>query len=312
MSSTDLLARIAYLYYKKNFTQQQIATQEGLSRPKVVRLLQEAHRTGIVRIEIVQDLPAEQKEAYDLQSLFGLQRVIIVRSEETRVGTVTAIRNAVANLITANLKEMKSIGFSFSRTMGNIADYIHTNTGGYDGAVCDLMGAMLGFPMPYTASADVAKRIGGTLYPITAPIMVMDPGAMGTYFNDPVLKRSMSVAESVELAIVGIGDFTTQNILFQSGYINEETINNMRRQGIVGEICMRFFNLNGDVVDTELDARVISVPWKSLANTKQLIAVASGSDKIRTILGALKTGVIDTLVSDLETVRNVLRLHQQL
>ncbi len=312
MSSTDLLARIAYLYYKKNFTQQQIATQEGLSRPKVVRLLQEAHRVGIVRIEIVQELPAEQKEAYDLQSLFGLQRVIIVRSEETRVGTVTAIRNAVANLITANLKEMKSIGFSFSRTMGNIADYIHTDTGGYDGAVCDLMGAMLGFPMPYTASADVAKRIGGTLYPITAPIMVMDPGAMGTYFNDPVLKKSMSVAESVELAIVGIGDFTTQNILFQSGYINEETINNMRRQGIVGEICMRFFNLNGDVVDTELDSRVISVPWKSLANTKQLIAVASGSDKIRTILGALKTGVIDTLVSDLETVRNVLRLHQQL
>lgn len=312
MSSTDLLARIAYLYYKKNFTQQQIATQEGLSRPKVVRLLQEAHRVGIVRIEIVQDLPAEQKEAYDLQSLFGLQRVFIVRSEETRVGTVTAIRNAVAKLITANLKEMKSIGFSFSRTMGNIADYIHTDNGGYDGAVCDLMGAMLGFPMPYTASADVAKRIGGTLYPITAPIMVMDPGAMGTYFNDPVLKKSMSVAESVELAVVGIGDFTTQNILFQSGYINEETINNMRRQGIVGEICMRFFNLNGDVVDTELDSRVISVPWKSLANTKQLIAVASGSDKIRTILGALKTGVIDTLISDLETVRNVIRLHQQL
>jgi DNA-binding transcriptional regulator LsrR (DeoR family) len=49
---SEFLARIAYLYYKEDLTQQQIAQQTGLSRPKIARLLKEARRTGIVRIDI--------------------------------------------------------------------------------------------------------------------------------------------------------------------------------------------------------------------------------------------------------------------
>lgn len=307
----ELLAQVAYLYYKDELTQQQIAKRLGLSRPKVARLLQEARRTGIVRIEITQELPAELKEAYDLQRLFGLERAIVVRTGESRASTLQQIRNAVASLIVESLEEIHSLGFSFSQTIGNIADYIHTGADSYHVEVCDLMGAMMGFPMPYTASADVAKRIGGVLYPISAPIMVLEPHDISTYFTDPNIKKSMAVASSVDLAVVGVGDFTTQNILYRSGYINEETINNLRRQGIVGEMCMRFFDLNGEPVESELDPRVISIPWDTLDHAKNVTAVASGSHKVRPTLGALKTGVLHTLVTDLDTARQILNLHRQ-
>jgi lsr operon transcriptional repressor len=309
--NSDFLARIAYLYYKDDLTQQEIARQVGLSRPKVARLLKEARRTGIVRIEITQQLPPEQKEAHDLQRLFGLKRAIVVRNEDTRAGTLQALRSAVASLIVENLPHVKSIGFSFSQTIGNIADYIHTGADSHHVAVCDLMGAMMGFPMPYTASADVAKRIGGMLYPISAPIMVLDSKDIDTYLTDPNIRKSMAVARETDFAVVGIGDFTTQNILYRSGYINEEMINNLRRQGIVGEMCMRFFDLNGTPVQSELDPRVISVPWETLAGAKNLTAVSSGSHKIRTTLGALKTGILHTLVTDVETARQILNLHRQ-
>jgi DNA-binding transcriptional regulator LsrR (DeoR family) len=302
---------VAYLYYKEELTQQQIAKQLGLSRPKIARLLQEARRTGIVRIEITHELPPEQKEAYDLQRLFDIERAFVVRNGESRAATLHALRNVVASLIVENLKNIRSMGFSFSQTIGNIADYIHTGADSYHVAVCDLMGAMMGFPMPYTASADVAKRIGGVLYPISAPIMVIDSHDIDTYLMDPNIKKSMGVARQIDYAIVGIGDFTTQNILYRSGYINEETINNMRRQGIVGEMCMRFFDLNGNPVKSELDHRVISVPWETLANAANLTAVASGSHKIRPTLGALKTGIVHTLVTDLDTARQILNLHRQ-
>ena len=308
---SEFLARIAYLYYKEDLTQQQIAKQLGLSRPKVARLLKEARRIGIVRIEITQTLPPEQKEAHDLQRLFGLRRAVVVRNEESREATLDAIRRVVASVIVEKLATAKSIGFSFSQTLGNVADYIHTGIDSYHGAVCDLMGAMMGFPTPYTAGADVAKRIGGTLFPISAPIMVLDHHDIDTYLTDPNIKKSMAVAREIDVAVVGIGDFTTQNILYRSGYINEETISNMRRQGIVGEMCMRFFDLNGYPVKSELDRRVISVPWESLANANSLIAAASGTNKIRPTLGALKTGILDMLVTDLETARQILNLHRQ-
>lgn len=311
MEHSELLTRIAYLYYKDDLTQHQIAQQMGLSRPKIARLLQEARRTGIVRIEITQELPPDQKEAYTLQKLFKLRRAVVVRNEESREATLHALRSALGSLILENLKETTSIGFSFSRTIGNIADYIHIEAQDYRGAVCDLMGAMMGFPMPFTSSADVAKRIGGTLYPISAPIMVLEPAGIRTYLTDPNIRKSITVASDIDFAVVGIGDFTTQNILFRSGYINEDTIHNLRRQGIVGEMCMRFFNLNGTPVPSEFDSRVISVAWDTLARAKNLTVVSSGAHKIRPTLGALKTGIIHTLVTDLETARQVLNLHRQ-
>jgi DNA-binding transcriptional regulator LsrR (DeoR family) len=309
--SSEFLARIAYLYYIDELTQQEIANRVGTSRPKIARLLKEARRTGIVRISISQQLPPEQKESYDLQSLFGLRRAIVVRTEENRASTLQALRSALAALIVENLNSVRSVGFSFSQTIGNIADYMHTGDDYNHVPVCDLMGAMMGFPMPYTASADVAKRIGGILCPISAPIMVMDPKDRQTYLTDPNIRKTMDVARRVDFAVVGIGDFTTQNILYRSGYINEEIINNLRRQGIVGEMCMRFFDLNGSPVVSELDERVISVPWETLAGASHLVAVSSGSHKIRPTLGALKTGIVHTLVTDLETARNILKLHRQ-
>jgi deoxyribonucleoside regulator len=286
----EMLARIAYLYYKQDLTQQQIAKQFNLSRPKVARLLQEARRTGIVRIEIAQDIPEESKEAYDLQRAFGLDRAIVVKNEESRAATIQSIRSSVAALIVEKIRTVKSIGFSFSQTIGNVADYIRTTQDSHEIAVCDLMGAMMGFPLPYTASADVARRIGGVLRPISAPIMVLDHKKIDTYLSDPNIKKSMEVAREVEYAIVGIGDFTTQNILYRSGYIDEEVINNLRRQGIVGEICMRFFNINGVPVESELDNRVISVPWSTFGNAKFVTAVTSGSHKVRSNPWRLEDG----------------------
>ena len=166
--------RISAAVHKYDLTQHQIAQQMGLSRPKIARLLQEARRTGIVRIEITQE------------------------------ATLHALRSALGSLILENLKETTSIGFSFSRTIGNL-----------------------------------------------------------------------------------------------------------RRQGIVGEMSMRFFNLNGTPVRSECDSRVISVAWDTLARAKNLTVVSSGAHKIRPTLGALKTGIIHTLVTDLETARQVLNLHRQ-
>lgn len=307
----ELLARIAYLYYKNEMTQQQIANQLDLSRPKVARLLQEARRSGIVRIEILQKFPMEEEVAFDLQRLFGLQQAVVVRTEASLTETLGSIRQAAASIIVDELEKVKSIGFSYSRTVGNIADYIYIGPETYDVAVCDLMGAMIGFSVPYGPAADVARRIGGTLYPFSAPIMALEGNSTEVYLSDPNLRRSMQTARGIDFAVVGIGDSTTQNILYRSGYITEETMNNMRRQGIVGEMCVRFFDASGRRVESEFESRVISVPWETLVHAKKVTAIVTGNNKVRPTLAALKTGIVTTLVTDHVTAQQILEIHQQ-
>lgn len=307
----ELLTRIAYLYYKNDLTQQQIADQLRLSRPKVTRLLQEARRSGIVRIEILQNLPMEEKIAFDLQHFFKLRRAAVVRSESIQSETLESIRRALASIIVGELGRVKSIGFSYSRTVGDISDYIYVGSETYDIAVCDLMGAMIGYSVPYGPAADVARRIGGSFFPISAPIMALEGKGTDTYLSDPNLKRSMEKAQSIDIAVVGIGDSTTQNILYRSGYITEETVNNMRRQGIVGEMCIRFFNADGLRVESEFESRVISVPWQTLVRAKKVVAVVSGKNKIKPALAGLKSGIVTDLVTDHETAHGILEMYQQ-
>jgi DNA-binding transcriptional regulator LsrR (DeoR family) len=52
----EMLARVASMYYLDDMTQDQIAKQLGLSRPKVWRLLRQAKETGVVEITV--NLPA--------------------------------------------------------------------------------------------------------------------------------------------------------------------------------------------------------------------------------------------------------------
>ena len=68
----ELLARIAHRYYADGRTQEEVAREFGLSRPKVQRLLERARWTGVVDIHIEAppwlhlDLEAQLRETFRL------------------------------------------------------------------------------------------------------------------------------------------------------------------------------------------------------------------------------------------------------
>ena len=61
---------------------------------------------------------------------------------------------------------------------------------------------------------------------------------------------------------------------------------------------------NGNFV--ELYENTLCAERNALKNAKQTIAVASGKDKTESIIGALRTQIIDTLITDEYTARNII------
>ena len=64
--------------------------------------------------------------------------------------------------------------------------------------------------------------------------------------------------------------------------------------------------IKGEECNTEYRDRVISMSLEQLRKTPKVIAVTSGKNRARAILGAIKGKLIDSLVTDNETAAEIL------
>jgi DNA-binding transcriptional regulator LsrR (DeoR family) len=94
--------------------------------------------------------------------------------------------------------------------------------------------------------------------------------------------------------------------LIQVGQLRTADTARLVRQGAVGTMNGRFFDAAGKATG-HLEQRTIALSWEELAAIPTVIAVAAGSTKVNAIAGAVKTGVIHTLITDEETAGLLLR-----
>ena len=92
--------------------------------------------------------------------------------------------------------------------------------------------------------------------------------------------------------------------------LGEDSREDLRRLGAVGDLAGHFFRADGTFVE-DWSERMLAVPVDALRRLNGVFAVAAGSGKARPILGALRTGVIDVLVTDRHTAEAVLQLDRQ-
>ena len=124
-SEIDFLSRIAWLYYKQNMTQSQIAKKFGISRIKVLQLLKKAREKGIVHISIVSPLynclSIEQK----LISTFNLKDAMVV--PVYRKDTVKeSLGKAAALYLERHLKSGNLLAVSWGSTVTEVVKFINS------------------------------------------------------------------------------------------------------------------------------------------------------------------------------------------
>ncbi|BDZ58362.1 hypothetical protein [Barrientosiimonas endolithica] len=77
-SDQRLITTVARRYYLDDESKVQIASDLGISRFKVARLLDEARATGVVRIEIAPEAGSDEARGDRLASALGLTRAVVV------------------------------------------------------------------------------------------------------------------------------------------------------------------------------------------------------------------------------------------
>ncbi len=110
--------------------------------------------------------------------------------------------------------------------------------------------------------------------------------------------------DSITLAIVGIGDLEPSQLLRNSGnYYTEDMLRLLAERGAVGDICLRYFDAEGQPVLEEDEEFVVSVSLPKLRAVQRVLGLAGGLNKVQSIRGALKGGYLDILITDLDTAQ---------
>ena len=76
-------------------------------------------------------------------------------------------------------------------------------------------------------------------------------------------------------------------------------------------MCAQHYDINGQLLDVELNKRVIGIGLESLRSIDTVIAIAGSEEKARAILGAIRGQYIDVLITDDQAATKILELNEQ-
>jgi DNA-binding transcriptional regulator LsrR (DeoR family) len=291
-------ASIARRYFLEGRSKSDIATEFGLSRFKVARILEEAQANGIVRIDIRLPAGIDAALADALRERLGLRQTIVLAVDETSdVGVRQHLARAAAALLTETVSADDVLGVGYGRTLTVMADEI---SGLAPCAVVQLTGALVGVN-PNENSVELVRQIsarsGGPCYSIYAPQVLPDAKTAAVLRKQPEVREAYRQFDKVTKAVVAVGSWSPpRSQLYDSLPERQRTI--LRRQGVTAEVCAVLLDETGAQTATDFTDRCISIRGEQLRAVPDVIAVAGGAAKADAVRAVVAGGYANSLVVD--------------
>lgn len=311
-----LLSEIADLYYNEGLSQQEIAERVQMSRPSISRLLLEARDNNIVEIRINHPIPTAPALEEELTKRFPLKSAhILERGISTDDDSFRNLGRLGAETLYKYLQDDMILGLSWGTTVHVVVEELRPRRLP-NVKVVQLMGGV-GAPYSSIDGPEQVRQSGAMLgaqhYYLNAPMLVDSPDVATALREDHSIKEVLELARQTDVALVGIGSIIPEiSTQFHSGYITHDNLRELSREGAIGAICTSFFSIDGEHVTAAWCADcAISISWNELIKIPTLIGVAGGKQKASAILGAVRSGVVDVLVTDDPTAQKMLRLDSE-
>ena len=306
----ELLARIAHRYYSDGRTQEEIAREFALSRPKVQRLLERARWSGIVDIHIEAppwlnlDLEARLRET------FRLTDAIVAPQRDDPQSQREEVARSAARYLERRLHDGCVVAVSHGRDTGEVYRFFRPRHR-FD---CTFVSAMGGSPRldeptnPNDICRALAERAGGRAVSLYAPAYVESAEMRDRLLEEDAVAGPLRLAANADVALVGIGGTDDACTMVRSGCFSSEEIARLRGAGAVGDVLGNYVDALGRRIASLDSGRLIGLSIDDLRRIETVVAVVSEAEKPPAILGVLRAGVVDVLIVDEGNANAVLDL----
>jgi lsr operon transcriptional repressor len=309
----DLLLRVAWFYYKDELTQDEIARRLSVSRASVGRMLDRARKVGLVSISLNADHLSAFEVSRQLRQTFGLAEALVIPDHETEGGDRHGLNARLglggAQFMSTHLRPGGTLGVGWGETVSRVIASVNFGAVGPIHMISLTGGVDAYLPAFLSSKAEGAaegEMTSATVIP--TPIVASTPELAAALKAEPAIQQVLKQACDVDQAIVGVGTPTADATIVQMGYLEAEDVRALRDHQVAGDILGQFFDASGRVVKLPIHDRRIGIELTDLAEIPKVVGVAGGLHKADAILGALRGGFLDVLVTNELTALRLLDL----
>ena len=302
-----LVIKIARMYHEQGLRQPDIAARLNISQSRVSRFLKEAVALGVVRTIVVPP-PGLRPELEDqVRERFGLSDVVAADTHGADDSAVLAALGAAgAAYLETTLTGRDRIGISsWSSTLLATVDAMVPRTVRTAESIVQLIGGV-GNPQVQVQATRLTDRLarvtGATPQFLAAPGVVASPLLRDALLQDEYIAEVAAAWSALSVVLVGIGSLQPSPLLKDSGNtVSLDEMEALRTSGAVGDVCLRFFDAHGALVESSLNERVLGISVEALRAVPRKVGIAGGERKHEAIRAAAAGGWIDVLITDVAT-----------
>ena len=287
------------MYYHDGLNQKDIADSLGISRATVVKYLQEARETGLIRTTLATPAFTTHRLAVAVCDRFGLAGAYVVPDDgiDPEAVFLRVVRGA-ALWLPDLLVPGDRLGVAWGRTVYELAEMVEARHID-ELSVLQLVGSMA-TPYGFTAEAcstRLAQRLGAHCRNLHAPAIISRASLAAELRQEPILKAQLDRLQTVNKLLFSVGTATEQSHIVLSGLATREDLHRHVSDGAVGVICGRFIGADGRRIPGSMEARMIAIPLERLVGLEMGILVTPGLDKVEATKAAIRGGYVTHLVT---------------
>lgn len=307
-SQDDEAARAGWLYYTGGLTQDQIARELGVSRQRAQRLVSKAMTDGLIHVRINHRIGACLDLERALTARFHMTRCRVAPSLGPGGDAVRAIAPAAAAELERFLRMPTplTVALGTGRAMRGMVDAMVALEAPQHRLV-SLIGNIA--PDGSASFFDVVMRIADKVraphYPMPVPVISPTPAENAAFHALGPVKKVVDLARRADVIFVGVGQMSTDAPLLADGFVTRAELADMQAAGAAGEVAGWVFDKAGVYLDVGTNTRTGGVRITPGLD-RPSVGIAAGASKVPAIYAALKSRIINGLVTDEATAQALL------
>ena len=295
-----LATKAAWYYYMEDNTQAQIAEVMGVSRAKVIRLLEEARAQGIVQFSFRKNDSQRVSAEQLLIDRFVLKDAFVVPTPLDSSAINQSIAQGAAHYVSDHLREDGYLNIGYGDTVSRMLGFLAKNREESLNVVSLTGGVSYYLPSVGTTAYSMH------LFLTPSPLVVSSRQVRDALLDEKSLQDVSTMTEYADMSVVGIGAAVEGATVLRNGILNEGELTVLKMQGAVGDVLNHFMDKDGNLIQTEIEDRVISTDLDKLRQLKNVVGVAGGKDKVTAIKAVLNGGYLNVLITDSDTAAELL------
>lgn len=299
--------KIARYYYHEGYTQTKIAEKLSIPRQTVNKIVKNLVDDGIVRIEIIEGPYFNTELENKLEKKYDLKQVILVDYDDPKeINNLLGKKGAnyFESLISSNTK----IGLSWGETLSAFASNL-SKKNYKDVTVVQLVGGSNNLDNSIKAdeiTRITAEKIGGESCLLYAPSHVQNKKTKKAFLSEENIENVFNEMNDCDMAVIGIGEMSENATLFKGKYLSKNHYEELLAEDCVGDICSRYFDSKGKIVNHPINDTVIGIDIEKLKAIPIVIGIAGGVNKVKAISGALRGDFLDILITTTDVAEKLI------